>query len=151
MTNPHLSDIDVLAFLEGLTPDTLETRTVGAQEWLRLKLTEVMMDARKQAGLTQAELAQRMGVTQSRISKLENANNDRTIDSVVAYLTAVDAQLLVAVRQGEHVFQAAQDCWLVDIPNAPRVVERQVVHASFEVQAPVPVSTWMEAEPAVAA
>lgn len=136
---PSLSDIDVLAFLDELIPDTLETRTVGAQEWLRLKLTEVMMEARKRAGLTQAELAERLGVGQARISKLENANNDRTIDSVVAYLTALDAELLVAVRQGEQVFQASRDCWLVDIPHAPTTVELHSVHTDFEVQAPAAV------------
>lgn len=145
MSKPHLSDIDVLAFLDELIPDTLETRTVGAQEWLRLKLTEVMMEARKQAGLTQAQLAERLGVQQARISKLENGNNDRTIDSVVAYLTAVDAELLIAVRQGEQVFQASRDCWVVDVPNV-KTVELQKVQTDFDLE-PLTTTTMQKLEP----
>lgn len=148
MKNPHLSDVDVFAFLEDLITDTVETRTVGAQEWLRLKLTEVMIDARKRAGLTQAQVAERMGVQQARISKLENGNNDRTIDSVAAYLTAVDAELLVAVRQGEQILQASRDCWLVDVPNIVETVELQQIQAEFEfdtvVKPGAPVSTGIE-------
>lgn len=116
MTNPYISDTDVFALLDELIPDTLATRTVGAQEWLRLKLTEVMIEARKRAGLTQSEVAQRMGVGQARVSKLENANNDRTIDSVVAYLMAVDAELSVAVRQNGELHQASRESLTVDLP-----------------------------------
>lgn len=116
MTKPYISDADVFALLDELIPDTLETRTVGAQEWLRLKLTEVMIEARKRAGLTQAELAKRLGVGQARISKLENANNDRTIDSVVAYLMAVNAELSVAVRQDGQLHQASRENFTVDLP-----------------------------------
>lgn len=134
MTNPYLSDIDVLAELDALAGDSLETRTVGAQEWLRLKLTEVMIEARKRAGLTQKQLAERMGVGQARISKLENANNDRTLDSVVAYLTAVDADMLVAVRQDGILHQASQDCWLVDVPYQRQEVELQQKRSFYELE-----------------
>lgn len=116
MTNPYLSGIDALDELRALIPDTLETRTAGAQEWLRLKLTEVMIEARKRSGLTQSQVAERMGVQQARISKLENANNDRTIDSVVAYLMAVSAELSVAVRQDGQLYQASRESFTVDLP-----------------------------------
>ncbi|CAM4447368.1 helix-turn-helix domain-containing protein [Deinococcus marmoris] len=116
MTNPYLSDIDVFAELDALAGDSLETRTVDAQEWLRLKLTEVMIGARKRAGLTQTELAKRMGIGQARISKLENANNDRTVDSVAAYLAAVDAEMLMTVRQDGQIQHVTRDCWPIELP-----------------------------------
>ena len=139
---------DVFSVLDELIPDTLETRTVGAQEWLRLKLTEVMTEARRHVSLTQAQLAARMGVQVALIKELESANSDRALDGVVAYLTAVDAELLVAVRQGAQILQASRDCWLVDVPNVMETVELQQVQAEFEFETVVkpsaPVSTGIE-------
>ncbi len=85
--NPHLGS-DVLAFLDGIIPDTIETRRVEQQELFRLALTQAMREVRKQAGLTQEQLAERLGVGQSWVSKLENVNHDRTFESVIAYLDA---------------------------------------------------------------
>ena len=85
--NPHLGS-DVLAFLDTIIPDTIETRRVEQQELFRLALTQAMREVGKQAGLTQEQLAERLGVGQSWVSKLENVNHDRTFESVITYLDA---------------------------------------------------------------
>ena len=75
-----------------------------------------------------------MGVGQLRISKLENANNDRTLDSVVAYLTAAGAEMLLAVRQDGFVHQASQDCWLVDVSYQQQKVDLQHKRSYYELE-----------------
>jgi transcriptional regulator with XRE-family HTH domain len=84
---------DALPFLERLVPDTPETRRVGKQEWARLLLTEAMRAARRDARLTQEQVAERLGVTQGWVSRLEHAGHDHTLESVIAYLDAVGADL----------------------------------------------------------
>jgi transcriptional regulator with XRE-family HTH domain len=98
MKNPYLSDTDVMASLA--VEDTLETRTVEKQEWTRLLLTEAMIKARKSVGLTQKQLAKLLGKTQGWVSKLESANHNHELESIVEYLTALNAELLMVVRQG---------------------------------------------------
>ncbi|MBE9142260.1 helix-turn-helix domain-containing protein [Planktothrix mougeotii] len=88
---------DVLAFLDKIIPDTPEMQLIERQELFRLTLTQVMGNLRKNLGLTQAELAEKMGVTQSWISKLESANNDHAFESVLAYLDALGADFEVTI------------------------------------------------------
>jgi transcriptional regulator with XRE-family HTH domain len=75
---------------------------------LRLELALVMQTLRSSAGLTQAELAQRLGVNQPAIAKLERVG-DHKIENVLRYLGELDAELLVAVRQGSDVIQVSDD------------------------------------------
>lgn len=57
-----------------------------------------MIEARRAAGLTQAEIAARMGTTQSVVARLENARHMPTFDMVARYAAAigrrVDVQLV---------------------------------------------------------
>lgn len=94
--NPHIGS-DVLAFLKEIIPNTPETRLVGRQQLFRIALTQAMRDLRKRVGLTQEELAQRLGVGQSWVDKLESANNDHTFESVLAYLNALEADFEVSI------------------------------------------------------
>jgi DNA-binding XRE family transcriptional regulator len=82
---------DALEFFANLVPDTPETRRAGKQEWARLLLTEEMGKARKRAGMTQEQVAEKLGVTQGWVSRLEHADHDHTLESVVAYFDAVGA------------------------------------------------------------
>jgi DNA-binding XRE family transcriptional regulator len=84
---------DALEFFGNLTPDTPETRCVGKQAWASLLLTEEMRKARKKAGLTQEQVAEKLGVTQGWVSRLEHADHDHTLESVVAYFDALGADL----------------------------------------------------------
>lgn len=94
--NPYLGS-DASAFLSEIVQDTPETRLVERQEVFRLALTQAMRNVRKQAGLTQKGIAQRLGVGQSWVSKLENVNHDHTFDSVLAYLNALGADFEIAI------------------------------------------------------
>lgn len=82
---------DVFTFLDDLIPDTPQNRLIERQELFRIALTQAMRNIRKRLGITQKELAQKLGVTQGWVSKLESANNDHTFESVLAYLDALTA------------------------------------------------------------
>ncbi len=114
--NPHLGS-DALDHLGTIIPDTPQTRRVGKQEEVRLGLTEAMRQARKRAGLSQKEVAKTLGVGQSWVSKLESANYDHQLESVVAHLDAVGAKLLMAVKFGDELIPVTQTHrLLVDVP-----------------------------------
>lgn len=100
--NPHLGS-DVLAFLDKIIPDIPETRRVEQQELFRLGLTQALRDIRNRAGINQEQLAQRLDVESSWVYQLENANSDRSIDSVIAYLDALGAKLEISLVLGEEV------------------------------------------------
>jgi ribosome-binding protein aMBF1 (putative translation factor) len=65
---------DGLLILEGLTGDDPKIRAALAEARLQFEVGQVVYDARTQAGLTQAQLARRIGTTQSVISRLEDAD-----------------------------------------------------------------------------
>lgn len=94
--NPHIGS-DALAFLDSIIPDTPESRLAERQEIFRIALTQAMRDARKRVGLTQKQLAEKLGVGQSWVSKLESANNDHTFESVIAYLNALGADFETSI------------------------------------------------------
>ncbi|HBK06228.1 MAG TPA: transcriptional regulator [Acetobacteraceae bacterium] len=52
-----------------------------------------MVDARQQAGLTQAEIASRMGTSQSVVARLENARHMPTFDMVARYAAALGRRI----------------------------------------------------------
>jgi ribosome-binding protein aMBF1 (putative translation factor) len=52
-----------------------------------------MVEARQAAGLTQAEIAHRMGTSQSVIARLENARHMPTFDMVARYAAAIGRRL----------------------------------------------------------
>ncbi len=54
-----------------------------------------MIEARQQAGLTQAEIANRMGTTQSVIARLENARHMPTFDMISRYAAALGRRVAV--------------------------------------------------------
>lgn len=106
------------AWLNQPLGDDPEVVLAGKLEYLRLYLTDAMRELRSKAGLTQAQLAEKLGVQQAAVSKLESALKDHELESVVNYLHVLGADLLVAVKQGENLYQASdnEEVLLVDVP-----------------------------------
>ncbi len=94
--NPHLGS-DALFFLNSVIPDTPFTGLAERQEIFRIALTQAMREVRQQKGLTQKQLAEKLGIGQSWVSKLESANNDHTFESVLKYLEALGADFEVTI------------------------------------------------------
>ncbi|MEH2404788.1 MAG: helix-turn-helix domain-containing protein [Nostoc sp.] len=121
------------AWLQQKVSDEPEVILAGKLEYLRLYLTDAMREIRNKAGLTQAQLAQKLGVKQAAVSKLESALKEHELESVLHYLHALGADLLVAVKQGEDLYQASDNegVLLVDVPD---VVAQKALAANISVR-----------------
>lgn len=58
----------------------------------------LLIEARARAGLSQAELAQRMGTTQSAIARLESGRTAPTLRTLQRYACALGARLRVRIE-----------------------------------------------------
>ena len=63
----------------------------------RIAIAEELYKARKKAGLTQAELADRMNVSQPMIAKLERGGSNISYDTLLRYATACGGVLSVTI------------------------------------------------------
>ena len=66
--------------------------------WLRAKIVLQFIYFRKQKGLSQQEVADKMGVTRQQITKFENMTNSPTIFFLVKYAHALDTKLDVILN-----------------------------------------------------
>ena len=122
--NHHQRDVDPRAVRPGdavdhlrrLVGDDPEVALLLAQERLRVRVTDGMQQARQARGLTQVELAERMGISQGRVSRLENVHYDRRLDSLAAYLHAVGAELLMAFKVGDQLIQVVRPAGTQVVP-----------------------------------
>jgi ribosome-binding protein aMBF1 (putative translation factor) len=67
---------DALALVEGLTGKSQEMADLVEQEQANLDIARKIYELRTKAKLSQAELARKVGTTQSVISRLEDADYD---------------------------------------------------------------------------
>ena len=98
----HRSPLELLG---DLVIDSPEVRRAVRRERLRLELARSMKKAREKAGLTQQDVARALGVTQAWVSKLENANHDHKLESVLSYFDAIGADMSLEVGVGASTFQ----------------------------------------------
>ena len=121
------------AWLQQKVSDEPEVILAGKLEYLRLYLTDAMREIRNKAGLTQTQVAEKLGVKQAAVSKLESALKEHELESVLHYLHALGADLLVAVKQGDDLYQASDNegSLLVDVPD---VVFQKALAANMSVR-----------------
>ncbi len=82
--------------LATMTPDErARFDAAEAEEEARLQLAELVYGARTRAGLTQAELARRMGTQQSVISAVENGGQVPSVSTLWRIARALDLRLTI--------------------------------------------------------
>jgi transcriptional regulator with XRE-family HTH domain len=98
---------------QGYQPEDPEVALGEALEHLQLVLSIQMRKLREREGLTQGELGERMGVNQSTVSKLENANVHSDLESLLRYLFALDADLVLGILDSDELIpvSAAAEVW----------------------------------------
>ncbi|TCS93725.1 Xre family transcriptional regulator [Tepidimonas ignava] len=90
----------------GGLPDALEARLLRDPDVQRAfdelapqyEAARLLIEARARAGLSQAEMAQRMGTTQSAIARLESGRTSPTLRTLQRYAHAVGARLRVQIE-----------------------------------------------------
>ena len=83
---------------------TPELRRIYDEEAAKKELWLQLVEARQEAGLTQAELAERLGVSQAQVARLEKRGYDAyTLNSLRRYVEALGTgfRLEVSVRSVE--------------------------------------------------
>lgn len=75
------------------------------------QMGHVLAAGRKRAGLTQAQAAARMGISQSRISTLERDSRALTLDQLLALFGVYGLQLLVQDRPDSPRSEANEAQW----------------------------------------
>src|SRR5918996_4547352 len=79
--------------------ERLRERLAHAEEgWLFAQIAEAVAERRRERGLSQAELAELCGTTQSAIARLEGGGRPPRIDTLLRLANALDCDLLVELR-----------------------------------------------------
>jgi transcriptional regulator with XRE-family HTH domain len=83
-----------------------EDGTATRLEDMRSHVARTLQWARHSTGMTQALVAKVSGLKQSMVAKLESEKNpgNPTLDSLVKYLDALGAELIISAMKGERVF-----------------------------------------------
>ena len=75
-----------------------EMRQIYEEEVVKKELWLQLVEARHAAGLTQAELAKRLGVSQAQVARIEKAGNDAyTLTTLRRYVQALGKSLEIAI------------------------------------------------------
>lgn len=70
----------------------------GEDGWFFARIAEQVVDRRHALGLSQAELAELTGTTQSAIARLESGGRPPRIDTLLRIANALDCELEVELR-----------------------------------------------------
>ena len=68
------------------------------------QLKQHLRSLRKARGLTQTQLAQRLGVVQSRVAAIESKPETMSVEHLFKVLAVLDVQLVL--RDGQHLLEA---------------------------------------------
>lgn len=58
-------------------------------EKTKLKIAEKLIELREKQGLTQAEMAEKMGVSQQQISQIESGSDNVTLETITKFLSVL--------------------------------------------------------------
>ena len=82
--------------------ERIRARLAGAEEgWLFAQIAGQVADRRKERGLSQADLAELVGTTQSAIARLESGGRPPRIDTLLRIANALDADLHIELIDRE--------------------------------------------------
>ena len=88
---------NVMDWLNEVVASDPEAQKAFEDETLRLQLADALREMREEAGMTQTLVAEEMCVKQSFVSRLERSEHNHTIETVLSYLQAVGAGLVLAI------------------------------------------------------
>ncbi|MDX3895747.1 MAG: helix-turn-helix transcriptional regulator [Pusillimonas sp.] len=76
-----------------------------------IQLGSVLQAARRKHGLTQAALAGRIGLSQSRVSHLELHAEELSVEQLLTWCAVLDLELTIGTRESSAVSNAGKAEW----------------------------------------
>jgi len=86
-------EADNLDMRVDLTAEEAKSNPAAASEWQAMKLVAELIKARKDIGLTQADVAARMRLPQQRVAEVERKPWSASFGRVLAYARAIGVEL----------------------------------------------------------
>ena len=75
------------------------------------QLRTILRSIRQASGLTQAQLGERIGVTQKRIARIEAAPEVTAFDQISRMVTAMGYRLMIEEQTAHRVAEPGPDTW----------------------------------------
>lgn len=110
-----------------------EVILAGRLEHLKQYLTFVMRVLREDRNISQKELAALLGIKETSVSKLENPDKQHDFETVMRYLHALDAELVVGIRTRDGFQQVSDDIDTV-VVDVPMHVQKKAMAQDQEVR-----------------
>jgi ribosome-binding protein aMBF1 (putative translation factor) len=99
---------DALKILDQITGKDEDLKRLIEEEVLNVKVARMIYEARTKAGLTQQQLAKRVGTTQPVIARLEDADyQGHSLTMLQRIATALNGQLEIHLVSGRRRLKAA--------------------------------------------
>ena len=99
---------DALKILDRITGTDEDLKQLIANETLNIKVARMIYEARTRAGLTQQQLAQRVGTTQPVIARLEDADyHGHSLTMLQRIANALNGQLEIHLVSRKRRLKAA--------------------------------------------
>jgi ribosome-binding protein aMBF1 (putative translation factor) len=97
---------DALKIIDKMVGDDAEQRRLIEEATLNCRVAQLIYDARSAAGLTQAELAERIGTSQPTIARLENADYEgHSLSMLQRIAAALNRPLQISFGRPERQLQ----------------------------------------------
>ncbi|MYA21224.1 MAG: helix-turn-helix transcriptional regulator [Chloroflexi bacterium] len=77
----------------------------------------------EELGMTQADLARKMGVSRARISQILRGNDNLTLKSIVAVAIGLDSRVDLQLKRARSRRPRLSECRPVDLPRPPGTTE----------------------------
>ncbi len=127
MSNVSRTTDSAVEIVEDLVRDAPEMQAMIEEETVNLHVARLVYDARQAAGLTQQQLAKRVGTTQSVIARLEDADyHGHSLSMLQRIAKALDLYLDVRFVPPPRAGRRRRALVSAEAPTASR---RRAVHA----------------------
>lgn len=94
-------------WLDQVVAERAATEPGVAEAWKWVTLRHELITARKNAGLTQVELAEKLQVSQSRIVQIEKHPENVSVEGLLKYLNATGATFRIELLTDENQQKAS--------------------------------------------
>ncbi|GAA0303468.1 hypothetical protein GCM10010302_47490 [Streptomyces polychromogenes] len=103
--SPKAARWDDLVEEFGFSPAEREEVDRGAAEMIAVVRAHRLAEVRKRQHTTQVQVAEAMGVTQARVSRIENGQLERSeVETLAAYVRALGGRLKIVAEFGDEQY-----------------------------------------------